>query len=95
MEILPDDIWLEIFSFLSRTDLLRAALVCRTWNRLSRDSSLWCSLDLQPFARSLGSHVIMRLIATMFAPLGKHLKPWQKLSNYRDIAKVIRKLPQT
>ena len=73
MEILPDDIWLEILSFLPRTDLLRAALVCRTWNRLSRDSSLWYSLDLQPFARSLGSHVIMRLIATMFAPLGKHL----------------------
>ena len=73
MEILPDDIWLEIFTFLSQRDLLRIALVCRTWNRLSRDSSLWSRLDLEPLARSLGSNVIQRLINTMFAPLGKHI----------------------
>lgn len=73
MEILPDDIWLEVFSFLSQTDLLRAAIVCRTWNRLSRDSSLWSSLDLQPFSRSLRDGTILRLIKTMFAPLGRHL----------------------
>lgn len=73
MEILPDDIWLEVFTFLSQRDLLRIALVCRTWNRLSRDSSLWSRLDLEPLARSLSSNVIQRLINTMFAPLGKHL----------------------
>lgn len=73
MKILPDDIWLEVFSFLSQKDLLRAALVCRTWNRLSRDSSLWSSLDLQPFANSLRGDTILRLISTMFAPLGRHL----------------------
>jgi len=73
MEILPDDVWLEIFTFLSQRDLLRIALVCRTWNRLSRDSSLWSRLDLEPLARSQGSNVIQRLINTMFAPLGKHL----------------------
>ncbi|KAJ7394505.1 hypothetical protein OS493_000319 [Desmophyllum pertusum] len=73
MEILPDDIWLEIFTFLPQKDLLRTALVCRTWNRLSRDSSLWSCLDLEPFAKSLTDHVISRLINTMFAPLGKHL----------------------
>ena len=73
MDILPDDIWLEVFSFLSQTDLLRAALVCRTWKRLSRDSSLWSSLDLQPYARSLTEEKILGLINNMFAPLGKHL----------------------
>lgn len=73
MESLPDDIWLGVFSFLSQKDLLRIALVCRTWNRLSRDSSLWSRLDLEPFARSLSGDVILRLINTMFAPLGKHL----------------------
>lgn len=73
MEILPDDIWLGVFTFLSQKDLLRIALVCRTWNRLSRDSSLWSRLDLEPFARSLSGDVILRLINTMFVPLGKHL----------------------
>lgn len=70
---LPDDIWLEVFSFLSQKDLLRAALVCRTWKRLSRDSSLWSCLDLQPYARSLREDIILRLLNTMFAPLGRQL----------------------
>ena len=73
MDILPDDIWLEIFSFLSCRDLLRAGLICRTWHRLSRDSSLWSSLNLEPFAQSLRSEVILRLINTIFAPSGRHL----------------------
>ena len=73
MEILPDDIWLTVFTFLSQRELLRIALVCRTWNRLSRDSSLWSHLDLEPLANTLGSNVMQRLINTMFAPLGKHL----------------------
>ncbi|XP_073241382.1 S-phase kinase-associated protein 2-like isoform X2 [Porites lutea] len=73
MDSLPDDIWLEVFSFLSQEDLLRAALVCRTWKRLSRDSSLWSYLDLQPYARSLREDIILRLLNTMFAPLGRQL----------------------
>ena len=72
MDSLPDDIWLEVFSFLSQKDLLRAALVCRGWKRLSRDSSLSC-LDLQPYARSLREDIILRLSNTMFAPLGRQL----------------------
>ena len=73
MDSLPDDVWLEVFSFLSQKDLLRAALVCRTWKRLSRDSSLWSCLDLQPYARSLREDIILRLLNTMFAPPGRQL----------------------
>ena len=73
MDSLPDDVLLDVFSFLSQEDLLKSALVCRTWKRLSRDSSLWSCLDLQPFAKSLREEDILRLIATLFAPLGKHL----------------------
>lgn len=73
MEILPDDVWLEVFTFLSQRDLLRIAPVCRNWNRLAHDSSLWSRLDLEPLARSLGCNVIQRVINTTFAPLGKHL----------------------
>ena len=73
MDSLPDVIWLEMFSFLSQKDLLRAALVCRTWKRLSRDSSLWSCLDLQPYARSLREDIRLRLLNSMFAPLGRQL----------------------
>ncbi|KAM7425907.1 hypothetical protein ABFA07_022724 [Porites harrisoni] len=73
MDSLPDDVWLEVFCFLSQKDLLRAALVCRTWKRLSRDSSLWSCLDLQPYARSLREDIILRLLNTLFAPLGRQL----------------------
>lgn len=73
MEILPDDIWLGVFKCLPQNDLLRVALVCRRWNRLSRDSWLWSRLNLEPFASTLSGQVILRLINTMFAPLGKHL----------------------
>ena len=73
MEILPDDIWLEVFTFLTQRDLLRVSPVCRAWHRLSRDSSLWSCLDLEPFCRSLQGETILRLINTLFAPSGKHL----------------------
>ena len=67
MDSLPDDIWLEVFSFLSQKD------ICRTWKRLSRDSSLWSCLNLQPYARSLREDIILSLLNTMFAPLGRQL----------------------
>ncbi|KAM8960884.1 S-phase kinase-associated protein 2 [Pelodytes ibericus] len=45
-EALPDELFLSIFSYLNLTDLLRVSRVCKRWNRLSSDDSLWYSLDL-------------------------------------------------
>ena len=94
MDSLPDDVWLEVFSFLSQKDLLRAALVCRTWKRLSRDSSLWSCLDLQPYARSLREDIILRLLNTMFAPLGRQLNLSKNLMSMK-ISKTIWNLSST
>jgi len=41
---LNDDLVVHILSRLSRTDLLNAALVCKTWNRLAFTGSIWPSL---------------------------------------------------
>uniref|UniRef100_A0A6J0TWD1 S-phase kinase-associated protein 2 n=1 Tax=Pogona vitticeps TaxID=103695 RepID=A0A6J0TWD1_9SAUR len=45
-DTLPDELLLGIFSYLSLTDLLKMAQVCRRWHRLSLDESLWQTLDL-------------------------------------------------
>ncbi|KAJ7335052.1 hypothetical protein JRQ81_012993 [Phrynocephalus forsythii] len=45
-DTLPDELLLGIFSYLSLTDLLKIAQVCRRWRRLSLDESLWQTLDL-------------------------------------------------
>lgn len=70
---LPDDILLEIFTNLDTKTLLSASVVCKTWQRVSRDSSLWTCLDLAPYHRSLDEKTIFRLISEYFVPLGKRL----------------------
>lgn len=41
---LPDNLLLDIFSFLSPKEALNAGQVCRNWYRLSKDEMLWKSL---------------------------------------------------
>ncbi|XP_040276904.1 S-phase kinase-associated protein 2 [Bufo bufo] len=60
---LPDELLLGIFSYLHLTDLLRASGVCKRWNRLSCDESLWHSVDLT--GKHLQSGVLGKLL-----PLG-------------------------
>ncbi|XP_056402502.1 S-phase kinase-associated protein 2 isoform X2 [Hyla sarda] len=58
---LPDELLLGIFSYLHVTDLLRASRVCKRWNRLSCDESLWHSLDLT--GKHLANGVIGNLLS--------------------------------
>lgn len=58
---LPDELLLGIFSYLHLTDLLRASRVCKRWNRLSCDESLWHSVDLT--GKHLANGVIGRLLS--------------------------------
>ena len=47
---LLDELVIKIFSYFDYKDLLLgAALVCKRWENLSRDSDLWRSLDLSRF----------------------------------------------
>jgi hypothetical protein len=41
IDLLPDELVIRIFSFLSENDLFRTSEVCRRWNRLSFDLDLW------------------------------------------------------
>ncbi|KAM4052940.1 S-phase kinase-associated protein 2 [Anomaloglossus baeobatrachus] len=45
-ESLPDELLLAIFSYLHLSDLLLVPRVCKQWNRVSHDESLWHSMDL-------------------------------------------------
>ncbi|KAM3939311.1 S-phase kinase-associated protein 2 [Leptodactylus fuscus] len=58
---LPDELLLGIFSYLHLTDLLRASRVCKRWNRLSCDESLWQSVDLT------GKHLVNGVIGKLLS----------------------------
>ncbi|XP_037548455.1 S-phase kinase-associated protein 2 [Nematolebias whitei] len=44
---LPEELLLRIYLYLPLQDLLRVSGVCRRWNRLAFDESLWHSVDLE------------------------------------------------
>lgn len=46
---LPDAVLLQIFSYLDHKQLLRAGLVCKTWNSISYDDFLWRDLFHKDF----------------------------------------------
>jgi hypothetical protein len=37
-DVLPDELWLEVFAFLADTDLLACSLVCGRWHHLTQDA---------------------------------------------------------
>lgn len=37
-DVLPDEVWLSIFQYLSDTDLLACSLVCGRWHLLTQDA---------------------------------------------------------
>ena len=46
IEHLPDEIMMEIFSFLSPKELSYAAQVCHRWKMLCEDESFWHKINL-------------------------------------------------
>ncbi|XP_074851764.1 S-phase kinase-associated protein 2 isoform X4 [Carettochelys insculpta] len=45
-DALPDELLLGIFAYLPLIDLLRVSQICKRWQRLAFDESLWQTLDL-------------------------------------------------
>lgn len=43
--LLPDNIWLRVFSFLSLQERIQASYTCRRWNNLCKDSVFWREID--------------------------------------------------
>ena len=46
---LPDEILLNIFSYLTGKELIKAGLVCKTWFRVSQDQILWKKLCVEKY----------------------------------------------
>ena len=59
---LPDEILIWIMTFLSKRDLLTAAIVCKKLNTLARDSTLWKKLELIPKSSLRSMENFMSLI---------------------------------
>ncbi|KAM6224374.1 S-phase kinase-associated protein 2 [Rhynchocyon petersi] len=60
-DTLPDELLLNIFSYLCLPELLKASGVCKTWYRLASDESLWQTLDLT--GKNLQPDVIVQLLS--------------------------------
>ncbi|KAM6394849.1 F-box/LRR-repeat protein 12 [Rhynochetos jubatus] len=46
--VLPDSVLLQVLELLPLRDLLRASRVCRRWQRLALDRTVWRDVDLSP-----------------------------------------------
>ncbi|KAI8368427.1 hypothetical protein EDC96DRAFT_574280 [Choanephora cucurbitarum] len=51
-----------VVSLLSVQDRLRLAVVCRKWHQLVFDGSLWTTIDISPFYKSMPIELILKLI---------------------------------
>ena len=61
---LPDSLILKIFSFLGLRDLcLSAKPVCRKWNNIGKDTSLWRHLDLQVVSNTLTDDNFLNILS--------------------------------
>ncbi|XP_028654067.1 F-box/LRR-repeat protein 12-like isoform X1 [Erpetoichthys calabaricus] len=61
----PENVIIEIFSFLPVRDLLRISRVCKKWRRLVYDKKLWVHVDLTPYS-SVTSKVLWHLLRRHF-----------------------------
>lgn len=43
--LLPDNLWLRIFSFLTLQERIQVSYVCKGWNNLCKDSLFWREVD--------------------------------------------------
>ncbi|KAK7508241.1 hypothetical protein BaRGS_00000480 [Batillaria attramentaria] len=70
-ENLSDEVVLHIFHYLLRYTLAKCALVCKRWNRLVNDESLWRRVDLS--GRVIESRQLAHLVnrGTMFLRMAK------------------------
>ncbi|BFZ17156.1 hypothetical protein BsWGS_20195 [Bradybaena similaris] len=69
---LPENILLEILSYLSMKDRCRSRRVCQKWNQIMNHDSLWRHVDLLEFP--IGLKTLWRLVRTRFSPRMSTLK---------------------
>jgi hypothetical protein len=47
--VLPDELWMHVFSFMGNKDICNASLVCKNWKRLCMDNTVWQELYMLKF----------------------------------------------
>ena len=58
-DLLPDEILLSIMSYLNPRELCRAAQMCKRWNQLTMDGSLWTGVYPMNWAK--GTYNLFRI----------------------------------
>ncbi|BFZ16337.1 hypothetical protein BsWGS_19376 [Bradybaena similaris] len=69
---LPENILLQIMSYLTMKDRCRLRRVCQKWNQIMNYDSLWRHVDLLEFP--IGLKTLWRLVRTRFSPRMSVLK---------------------
>ncbi|KAI8885152.1 RNI-like protein [Backusella circina FSU 941] len=59
---LPDELQIKILAELPVQDLLKSTTVCRKWSQLAFDGSLWSTIDVAPFYKTIPTDYIIKLI---------------------------------
>ncbi|CAO3657133.1 unnamed protein product [Mucor hiemalis] len=59
---LPDELQIKILGELPTLDLLKATMVCHKWKELVYDGSLWTTIDVSPFYKSIPIENILKII---------------------------------
>ncbi|KAG2203933.1 hypothetical protein INT47_007516 [Mucor saturninus] len=59
---LPDELQLKILAQLPIPDLLKATVVCHKWNELVYEGSLWSTINVTPFYKTIPIESILKLI---------------------------------
>ncbi|CAG5117234.1 unnamed protein product [Candidula unifasciata] len=72
IEKLPDNILLEILRYLSLKDRCRSRRVCKNWNRILSDNSLWRHVDLLEYRLDL--RTMWKIVRTHFSPCLSSIK---------------------
>ncbi|XP_031561301.1 F-box/LRR-repeat protein 7-like [Actinia tenebrosa] len=57
---------LKIFQYLSISELINTSLVCKRWQHLSFDGSLWRNVDLRHFAQTLHDEQALRFVTNAY-----------------------------
>ncbi|CAO3701434.1 unnamed protein product [Rhizopus stolonifer] len=62
MNRLPDELQLKVLAELPMQDLLKSSAVCKKWNDLVFDGSLWTRINVAPFYKTITSQCLIKLI---------------------------------
>lgn len=76
-QILPEEILLHVFSFLSKKDRTRSSMVCKAWKRISEDNTLpsISDRDKDPFLHKIEvKKSLLTRIETLLAVINKGIK---------------------